>query len=262
MKWLLTLVFVLIPAHAADITSLYTHMAGGGFRLPLKEPQVSWRQLAMGALGKDVAKPEATRALDYFQNKDGAGVTEVNFPVSQVPTTLKDRRYYAVSIWGLTPLRLRMLMGAVRYGFDPKGLTSTIQRVGYSGDAIFDPVPEDGWVEAAFVVSSDAELKIEESLDIPADALVIKRVAKRTRITHKADGKSRSILLPEVAPIKPEATALVSIEGEKYIFIQWPANKCAYNFHLLKLGPTALTVAGKTSYGCENERPPRGPTGR
>jgi hypothetical protein len=246
---ILGLLLCLLPAWGAEIGPIYTHLPGGGYRLPLPESVVNWKALALQIVGKNVEKPEASRVIDYFQNKDSMGNTEVSFP-APVPQALKERTYYAISQWGLTKLRVRNMMGAVRYGFDPNGTKPVILRIAFTGQALFDPVPDDEVVEGAFVLTSNAAVT-SDAVEIPEGAITIARESDGTRVTYTAEGVTRGLRITSPASARTEAAALVTIGGERYVFLQWAPMTCEYMFSLLKLTAAGMEEAASNAYGCE-----------
>jgi hypothetical protein len=243
---LLALALLASPMFAADIASVYGHIPGGGFRLPIPDSQINWKDAAIRAVGKDVEKPEA-RLFDLWANKDNLGNTEFNFQ-APIPQQIKDRRHYVISQWGLTPLRVRNLVGSIRYNFDPVGTKPEIKKIAFSGNAIFDTIPEDEYVEGAFAWIADAPVT-SEAVDILESQLTIVADGPATRVTYS--GQTARITSP--ATSKTEAAALVTIGAERYVFLQWKQERdsCRFLFTLLKLTATGMEEAASTVYGCE-----------
>jgi len=244
---LLALALLASSAFAADIVSAFGHIPGGGFRMAIPESTINWKDTAIRVVGKDVEKPTG-RLQDLWQNKDSVGNTDFNFQVP-VPQQFKDHRYYVISQYGLTPLRVRNLVGAIRYNFDPDGSKPEIKKVAFSGYAIFDTIPEDEYVEGAFIWAADAPVT-SEAVDVPDTALSI---AATTRVTYTSDGTARTATLKTPATSKTNGAALITIGAEKYLFLQWrpERNSCQYMFTLFKLTATAMEEAASTVYGCE-----------
>jgi len=243
---LVALALLACPLFAADLVSAYAHIPGGGYRVPLSDEQIHWKDTALRVVGKDVETP-GDRLQDLWANKDSLGNTDFNFQVS-VPQSLKDRRYYVISQWGLTPLRVRNVVGTIRYHFDPLGTKPEILKIAYDGHAIFDPIPEDEYVEGAFAWISDAPVT-SEAVDIPPAALAV----EPNLLSYTLDGTKRSISLKSPSTSKTDAAALVTIGGERYVFLQWKpeGRSCEYTFTLLKLTATGMEEAASNAYGCE-----------
>lgn len=247
---LLALALLASSAFAADIVSAFGHIPGGGFRMAIPDSQINWKDTAIRIVGKDVEKP-TTRLQDLWQNKDSVGNTDFNFQVP-VPQQFKDRRYYVISQYGLTPLRTRNLVGTIRYNFDPDGNKPEIKKVAFGGNAIFDTIPEDEYVEGAFVWAADAPVT-SEAVDVPETALSITPEAKTIRVTYTAEGTARSAALKTPATSKTDGAAQITIGAEKYLFLQWhpEGTSCEYMFTLFKLTATAMEETASTIYGCE-----------
>ena len=88
---LLPLLLLLLSICAGEIVPAYGHIPGGGFRVPLPDSQIPWKDVALQVIGKDAATPSETRITDLWQNKDNFGITEVNFQ-APVPAAMKARR--------------------------------------------------------------------------------------------------------------------------------------------------------------------------
>jgi hypothetical protein len=247
---LAALLFLVAPVFAADIVSAYGHLPGGGFRIPIPDSQINWKETAIRVVGKDVEKP-TTRLQDLWANKDGIGNTDFNFQVP-IPQQLKDRKYYVISQYGLTPLRIRNVVGAIRYNFDPLGTKPEIKKIAFGGNAIFDTIPEDEYVEGAFALITDAAVT-SEAVDLPESALTISPEGNATRITLTLSGTRRTARITSPATSKTEAVAVITVGTEPYLFLQWTQerNSCQFTFTLLKLTPTGMEEAGSTAYGCE-----------
>lgn len=243
---LVALALFACPLFAADIVSAYGHIPGGGFRIPLPDTQMNWKATAIRLVGNDVEKPDA-RLQDLWANKDSLGNTDFNFQVP-VPQTLKDSRYYVISQYGLTPLRIRNIVGAIRYNFDPLGTKPEILKIAFGGSAIFDTIPEDEYVEGAFAFVGDAAMK-SEAVDIPATDLTIAPEG----VTYTLDGVKRSVSLKSHFTSRADGAALLTIGADRYVFLQWKpeGRSCEYTFTLLKLTATGMEEAASNAYGCE-----------
>jgi len=243
---LAALLLLSVPLFAEDIVSLYGHIPGAAFRLPIPDSELNWRETAIRIVGKEVEKPDS-RLQDLWANKDSAGNTDFNFQVP-VPQAMKDRKYYAISQYGLTPLRAKGLVGGIRYNFDPFGTKPEIKKIAFGGNALFDTIPEDEYVEAAFALITDAAV-ISDAADVPEGALVVAPEG----ITYTLDGVKRSLLPKAPFTSMIEGAGLVTIAADRYLFIQWAQERgsCAYNFSLLKLTATGLDETASTIYGCE-----------
>jgi hypothetical protein len=237
-----------IPAFSAEIVPLYGHIPGGGFRLPIPDAQIDWKETAIKVVSKDVEMP-AARLQDLWANKNGKGETDFNFQ-TPIPQELKDRRHYVISEWGLTPLRVRNLVGTIRYSFDPVGTKPELKKVAFGGSAIFDTIPEDEYVEGAFAWIADAPVT-SESVDLPENSLKIVPDGAATLITYTSGSTARTARI--TVPVTPEtrSTALRTVGEERYIFLQWERGSCQYTFTLLKLTATGMDEAASNLYGCE-----------
>ena len=246
---LVAILLLACPAFAADIVNAYGHIPGGGFRMAIPNTQIPWKDTAIRIVGKDVENPES-RIRDLWQNKNSFGDIDYNFQVP-IPQDFKDRRHYVISQWGLTPLRARNIVGTVRYNFDPNGTKPELKKVDFGGSAIFDLIPEDEYVEGAFVWIAETPVK-SEAVDIPEDALKIVPNGQATTITYTANGKPLTARITSPATSKTEAAALVTIESDRYIFLQWTPdrNGCQYMSTLLKLTATGMEEAASNVYGC------------
>lgn len=243
---LLPLLLLTGPLFAADIVSLYGHVPQAAFRMPVPDRLINWREAAISRVGKDVEKP-ADRVQDLWANKDQLGNTEYNFQYP-VPQTFKDRKYYAISQYGLTPLRVTSLVGAIGYSFDPLGTKPEIRKVTFVGNALFNTIPEDEYVEGAFALVTDSAVT-SDAVDVPESALTIAPEG----ITYTLDGVKRSLRPKAPFTSKAEGAGLVTIGTDRYLFIQWTQERgsCAYNFSLLKLTAAGLEETGSTVYGCD-----------
>jgi hypothetical protein len=245
---LLPLLILAASMCAGEIVSAYGHIPGGGFRVPLPESQVPWKDLALRIVSKDVATPSETRLTDLWQNKDSFGIAEISFQ-APIPETMKSRKYFVISDWGVTPLRLRSMVGGVRYRFDPAGTRSDLKEVGFQGAAIFDNVPEDEYVEGAFVIDSDTNLSNEAKEIAPSAIAVTRESQDATRITWS--GKTGIIKSP--ATSRAEVASQFKIGNEDFLFLRWhpEGTSCEYIFTLLKIGASTLDETKNTVYGCD-----------
>ena len=231
-----------------QIVPAYGHIPGGGFRVPLPEAQVPWKALALQVVGKDAATPSGSRLTDLWQNKDNFGIAEVNFPAT-VPAAMKARRYYVISADGLTALRVRNLFGSVRYGFDIESAKAEVlKQVAFTGNAIFDTVPEDEYVEGAFLIDSGAAIT-STAAEVEPAAVTAAKNGDATKVTW--DGKTGTIKSPTTS--RPDRAASLAIGSDKYLFLQWhpEGTSCEFIFTLLKVGAAGLNEAANTVYGCD-----------
>lgn len=233
---------------SGEIVPAYGHIPGGGFRVPLPDSQIPWKDIALQVVGKDAATPNETRLTDLWQNKDSFGITEVNFQ-APVPAALKSRKFYVISDYGLTPLKIRNLVGGVRYGFDLEGeKAAVLKQVAFTGNAFFDNVPEDEYVEGAFVIDSDAEIK-SEAKEVQPAAVTAAKDAETTKIAW--NGKTGTI--KSATTSRPDAATDITIGNQQYLYLQWhpEGTSCEFIFTLLKVGATSLDEAASTVYGCD-----------
>lgn len=247
MRTLLGVCLLAAPLWAADIVSAYGHIPGGGFRVPVPDSRIPWREMALKTVSLDVERPDAARLRDLYFQKDQFGNAELSFRVP-VPTDMEQRRYYAVSDWGLTPLRIRGLVGAARYAFDPQSAAPVLLQVGFTGQLFFDNVPEDDYVEAGFVWASDHPVTSEVE-EVEPRAIAVSGSGDTARVTWQ----DRTASLRSPVTSRAETAALISAEGEKYLYIQWhpEGTSCEYMFTLLRLTATSLEETASTVYGCD-----------
>ena len=245
---LLPLLLLAVSLCTGQIVPAYGHIPGGGFRVPLPEAQVPWKNIALQVVGKEAATPSGSRLTDLWQNKDNFGITEVNFQ-APVPAAMKTRKFYVISADGLTPLRMRQLVGGVRYGFDIESQKAEVlKQVAFTGNAIFDTVPEDEYVEGAFMIESNTEIK-GQATEVQPTAITSAKQGEATKITWS--GKTGLVKSPTTS--RPDAAASLTIGTEKYLFLQWhpEGTSCEFIFTLLKIGATSLDEAANTVYGCD-----------
>ncbi len=244
----LPLLLLAVSLCAGQIVPAYGHIPGGGFRVPLPESQVAWKDIGLQILGKDAGTPTGSRLTDLWQNKDNFGITEVNFQ-APVPAAMKSRKYYVISADGLTPLRVRGLVGGIRYGFDIESeKAEVLKQVAFTGNAIFDTVPEDEYVEGAFLIDSDAAIT-STATEVQPTAITSAKEGEATKITW--DGKTGLVKSPTTS--RPDLAASLAIGNEKYLFLQWhpEGTSCEFIFTLLKIGSASLDEAANTVYGCD-----------
>ena len=247
MRTPLLLTAVLASLCAGEIVPAYGHIPAGGFRVPLPESQVPWKDLALRIIGKDAGTPSEDRLLDLWQNKAAFGITEANFQ-APVPDAMKARKFYVISVDGLTPLRVRGLVGAVRYRFDPDALKPDLKEVVYGGNAIFDTVPEDEYVEGAFLIDSDAAITSSVK-EVQPSAVTVTPSGQETKLAW--DGRTGTINSPTTS--RPDYASDLTIGAERYLFLQWhpEGTSCEFIFTLLKAGVGTLQETMSTVYGCD-----------
>ncbi|MFM2123992.1 MAG: hypothetical protein RL328_443 [Acidobacteriota bacterium] len=233
---------------AGEIVPAYGHIPGGGFRVPLPDSQIPWKDVALQVIGKDAATPSETRITDLWQNKDNFGITEVNFQ-APVPAAMKTRKFYVISDGGLSPLKMRGLVGGIRYGFDIEGeKAAVLKQVAFTGNAMFDNVPEDEYVEGAFLIDSDTEIK-STAAEVQPSAVSVAKEGETTRIGW--NGKSGAIKSPTTS--RPDAATAITIGNDQYLYLQWhpEGTSCEFIFTLLKANATGLQETANTVYGCD-----------
>ena len=95
------------------------------------------------------------------------------------------------------------LVGGIRYGFDIEGeKAAVLKQVAFTGNAMFDNVPEDEYVEGAFLIDSDTEIK-STAAEVQPSAVSVAKEGETTKIGW--NGKSGTIKSPSTS--RPDAAS-------------------------------------------------------